>query len=62
MSLLKVRSLTKHYKVSTGLLKPKTLVKANQEIDLMLVNPDLLNRLSQDRLLGLKNQRLVRLA
>ncbi len=36
MSLLKVRSLTKHYKVSTGLLKPKTLVKANQEIDLTL--------------------------
>lgn len=36
MSLLKVRGLTKYYKVTAGLFKPKTLVKANQGIDLTL--------------------------
>jgi dipeptide transport system ATP-binding protein len=36
MSLLRVAGLTKHYKVSTGILKPKMLVRANQSIDLSI--------------------------
>lgn len=36
MSLLQVKDLIKNYKVSNGILKPKTIVRANQNINLML--------------------------